>query len=78
MNKSDILHLLGWCSLIYFLFLLLWAVMFCQFHGWLYKTHGKWFDMSIEKFNSIHYLLMGIFKIIWLMFFLTPYIILRI
>jgi len=77
MDKFEILHLLGWCSLIYLLFLLLWVLLFTLCHNWLYEVHGRMFPMSVEKFNYVHYQLLGIFKIIWMMFFLIPYLVLR-
>lgn len=77
MGTSEILYLLSWCSFIYFLFLLIWAALFIVAREWVYKLHARWFPISQESFNSIHYALMGFFKIIWLVFFLIPYLVLR-
>ncbi len=77
MDKAEILHLLGWCSLIYLIFLLVWSLIFIVCQDWMYELHSKWFALSVEKFNLAHYILLGIFKIIWLMFFLVPYLVLR-
>lgn len=77
MDKAEILHLLGWCSLIYLIFLLVWSLILVACHDWMYGLHSKWIVISVEKFNSAHYILLGLFKIIWLMFFLVPYLVLR-
>jgi len=77
MEKSEVLHLLGWCSLIYMLILTLWSAMFLLARKWLYGLHSKWFSMPEETFNSINYALIGFFKIMLIMFFLIPYLVLR-
>jgi len=77
MGKAELLQFLGWCSLIYIAFLLIWALFFIGGGNWLYNLHRKWFAISIENFNLIHYSLMGFFKILLLVFFLVPYLVLR-
>jgi len=77
MAKAELLQLLGWCSLIYIILFSIWALFFMVGRNWLYKLHNKWFAMPIERFNVIHYVLMGIFKIILIVFFLVPYLVLR-
>ena len=77
MVKAELLQFLGWCSLVYIIFFLIWVLFFIIGRDWLYNLHGKWFPMPIDKFNVIHYALMGIFKIILIVFFLVPYLVLR-
>lgn len=77
MDKSELLQLLGWCSLIYIIILLTWGLFFIVGRGWMYNLHSKWFAMSVEKFNAIHYMLMGLLKILLIIFFLVPYLVLR-
>ncbi len=77
MAKVELLQLLGWCSLIYIIILSVWALFFIFGRDWLYGLHGEWFAMPIEKFNAIHYALIGFFKIILIVFFLVPYLVLR-
>ncbi len=78
MSKSELLYLLGCCSLIYIIFLSIWILFFIVGHDWLYNLHSKWFVISEEKFNAIHYALIGFFKIILIVFFLVPYLVLRV
>ena len=39
--------------------------------------HGKWFNLSEEGFAAVHYKMLAYFKLLWVMFNLTPYLVLR-
>lgn len=69
--------ILAWCTLINMGLLSIWLLFFIFAHDWLYKLHGKWFEFSVERFDSIHYCLLGLFKILIIMFMLVPYLVLR-
>jgi len=61
-----------WCTLINFGILLMWFTTFALAHDWVQGFHGKWFRLSREQFDAIHYAGMAFFKIgIWL-FNLVP------
>lgn len=65
---------LGWCSVMNFGLLLIWFLIFTLAHDWIYHLHGRWFHLSLETFDAIHYTGMALFKIgIWL-FNLMPYL----
>ena len=68
---------LGWCAVINYAALMLWFFMFAVARDWMYKVHGKWFTISNERFDEIHYSLMGWFKLLILVFNLVPYLVLR-
>jgi len=68
----------AWCSVINIV-LLIWWVFFLLFaHDWTYRIHSKWFKVSVEQFDAIHYAGMAMFKLGLLMFNLVPYFALRI
>lgn len=69
---------LGWCSVINMGLLLWWFLFFVLAHGWLFRFHGKWFNLSAERFDAIHYAGMACFKLSIFVFNLVPYIALRI
>jgi hypothetical protein len=69
---------LGWCTLINFGLLLWWFLFLVLAHDWTYRFHGKWFSLSKEQFDSMHYGGMAIFKMGVLLFNLVPYLALRI
>jgi hypothetical protein len=69
---------LGWCALINMGLLLLWLIFMTAAHDWIYRVHCRWFRLSEEKLDCIHYSGMAIFKIRIFVFNLVPYFALRI
>ncbi len=67
----------GWCALINYAVLIIWWLMFSFGRDWMRSVHGKWFEISNERFNEIHYQLMGWFKLLIFVFNLVPYLVLR-
>lgn len=78
MNVELVMAVLGWCTLINFALLVWWLLFVVFAHEWTYRAHARWFKISEEKFDSIHYSLMGAFKLIVIVFNLVPYLALRI
>ncbi|WP_370302233.1 DUF6868 family protein [Aeromonas encheleia] len=54
--------LLG-CLVINYLILLGWFAAFVFAHGWMYRLHSRWFHLSEERFDAIHYLGVAVYKI---------------
>ena len=78
MDISIIREILGWCALINYSILIAWFVAFILVGDWVYGITNKWFSLSRERFDAIHFITMAWFETsIWL-FFLTPYIALHI
>jgi hypothetical protein len=69
---------LAWCAVINIGLLLWWYVFITFAHDWTYRWHTKWFKMSVDTFDAIHYGGMGLFKIGIFLFNLGPYLALRI
>lgn len=69
---------LAWCTTIDLGLLLVWFLAFTLAHDQMYRLHGKWFKLSEEHFDAIHYLCMALFKVAFLLFNLVPYLALRI
>ena len=78
MTLETIRSVLAWCTLMNLVLLLFWFVYFRLAHDWLYRTHGKWFDIPADKFDVIHYGAMAGFKLGIILFNLVPYLALRI
>ena len=68
---------LAWCTLVNLVFMLIWFFFLTVGGGWMRRMHGKWFGMSDEGFAATHYRLLGHFKLLWVVFNLTPYLVLR-
>jgi len=78
MTLETIRDVLGWCSVMNIVFLIWWLAWFMLAHDFMYRFHKKWFKVSVETFDDIHYGLMGFFKISVILFNIVPYFALRI
>ena len=78
MTVEIVRDVLAWCSAINVGILLFWWLWFMLAHDFMYRFHGKWFKLSVERFDAIHYTLMGFFKIGIILFNIVPYLALRI
>ena len=67
-----------WCTVINYGILLLWFLVFSLAHDWMYRFHGRWFRVSPEQFDAIHYAGIAFYKIGIFLFNLIPYVALRI
>jgi hypothetical protein len=77
MTAELVRDVLAWSSVINLGLLLLWALWFMLGHDFIYRTHSKWFSLSEDRFDAIHYASMGFYKICILMFNIVPYLALR-
>jgi len=57
-----------WCLVINYGVLLAWFLVFRLAHGWLFRLHSRWFRLSEERFDAIHYGGMAGYKIGILLF----------
>jgi hypothetical protein len=78
MNIETIQYILGWSTVINYGILLWWFLFFVLAHDWMYRFHGRWFRLSVETFDGLHYGAMAAFKIGILLFNLTPWLVLQI
>lgn len=78
MDLEFLQSFLLWCSIINISILMIWVVMFMVAREFIYNLHNRWFKISNETFDSIHYGMMGFWKLSVFLFNLVPYIVLRI
>ena len=69
--------LLGWCTLINAGMFTVWSLAFVFAHDWVFKVHARWFKIPEERFDEIHYTMMGYYKLAVILFNLAPYLVLR-
>ena len=74
MNPNEVRDLLLWCVVINYGILFIWFGVFCIAHDWLYQLHVRWFKLSHDAFDAIHYAGMAIYKIGIMLFNLVPLI----
>lgn len=78
MTFELIRDILGWCALINIGVLLCWGLAILCFHDLVYRIHSKWFKISVEEFDKIHYIGMAAFKLLFVTLNLVPYLAMRI
>lgn len=64
---------LAWCAVMNIGLLLWWFIFITLAHDWTYRLHSKWFKISVEAFDTMHYAGMALFKMATLLFVLIPY-----
>ena len=67
-----------WCTLINYGVLLVWFLVFILARDFTQRLHGRWFQLSRQQFDVIHYAGMAVFKLGIILFNLVPYVALRI
>ena len=78
MTLETVLSFLLSSVLINYAILLAWFVIFRFAHDWMFQLHGKWFRLTAESFDTIHYGAMAFFKVGILLLNLVPYVALSI
>ena len=75
---ETLLPVLGWCAVINYGVLMVWWLIFVFGHSWLYQLNSEFFQISEQDFDNTHYLCMGLYKLGIFLFFLVPYLAVRI
>jgi len=78
MTIETIRAVLAWSLVLNIGWLVVWFLFFSLAHDWTYRLHTKWFNLSVEKFDAIHYAGMALLKVGILLFNLVPYLAMRI
>lgn len=78
MTLELVRNMLGWCAVINLGLLVWWFLFVVLAHDWTYQVHTKWFQLTRERFDAMHYAGMAMFKMLIFFFNLVPYFALRI
>ena len=79
MHDIDTLRsFLGWAALLNYAVLIAWFAAFKLAGDALYRLHARWFRITRETFDALHYGGMAVYKIGVLLFFMVPWLVLRI
>jgi hypothetical protein len=62
------------CFVLAVCLLLLWFVFYMAAGDWAYSIHSRWFELSKAQFDMMYYCVMGFTKMAGILFFLLPYI----
>jgi hypothetical protein len=63
-----------WCTIINGALLTLWITIFMLAPDLVYRTQSEWFPLPRETFNVVFYSFLGLFKIVFLVFNVVPYV----
>ena len=72
MTIQQIHDLLLYSLIINYLILLIWFGVLLFAHDWVYQLHTRWFNMTMQTFDTIHYAGMAAYKIGILLLNLAP------
>ncbi len=78
MELQSVQCFLFWCFVINAGLLIWWMLFFFFAHDWMYRLHTKWFRISVETFDAIHYAGMAMHKTAIIVLFVVPYLALMI
>ena len=74
MTTNEIKHILLWCVGLNCLVLFIWFGVFVFAHDWMYRLHSRWFKLSVETFDAMHYAGLSVYKIGIILLNLVPLI----
>jgi hypothetical protein len=74
MSLELLRNFLLWCTVINYGLLLVWFLSFTLARDWFQRFHGRWFRLSADQFDTLHYAGMAVYKLGILLFNLVPYI----
>ena len=63
-----------WCTIINGALLFLSAILFALAPGCMYRMQSRWYTVPQETFNTTYYSFLGAFKLLFIIFNVTPYV----
>jgi len=72
MSLEMVRKALLWCTVINYGVLLVWWLCFLFAHDWIHGWHSRWFHLSVEQFDAVHYAGMALYKVGILLLNLVP------
>ena len=72
MSTNEIKEFLLWNVGINYGVMLVWFGVFVYAHDWMYRMHTRWFKLSLETLDALHYGGLSIYKIGVILLNLAP------
>ena len=63
-----------WCTLINGGILILWTLFLVFAPDFVYRIQNRWFPIPRETYDVVIYAFLGLFKLLFLVFSVTPYL----
>lgn len=74
MDIQTLTRFFMWCTIMNGALLVIWTIMLMSAPGLVYRIQSKWFPIPQETFDVVIYSFIGLFKIVFLVFNLVPYV----
>ncbi len=74
MDIQTLTRFFMWCTIINGAMLVLWTTMLIMAPDLVYRKQSRWFPIPRETFNVVIYSFLGLFKIVFLVFSVVPYV----
>ncbi len=74
MNMQTLTTFFMWCTILNGALLLLWVTTWILAPNLVYRLQSRWFPIPRETFNVVFYSFLGLFKIVYLIFNVVPYV----
>jgi len=74
MDTQTLTSFFMWCTIINGGLLIFWSTVFMAAPDVVYRTQRKWFPIPRETFDVVMYAFLGMFKIVFLVFNVVPYV----
>lgn len=74
MDTQTLTTFFMWCTIINGVLFAFWTLMCMCALDWVFRTQSKWFPISRETFNVAIYSFLGLFKIVFLIFNVVPFL----
>lgn len=74
MTIETLTRFLMWCTILNGCLYAFSAIMLVAAPGWAYRMQSRWFPISREAFNVAIYSFLGLFKILFLVFNVVPFV----
>ena len=74
MGTQTVTAFFMWCTIINGIMFFLANMMCILAPGWIHRMQGKWFPMPRETFDVVLYSFLGLFKIVFIVFNLVPFV----
>ena len=78
MTIQTLESMLLWCTIINVGILVVWGLMLLFAHDFVYRLHTRWFKLSREQFDGIHYGCIAFYKMAVYLLNFVPWLALKI
>ena len=71
---KELADILLWSAIVNYVVLTIWWLFLMFARDWMYQLHGRWFQLTHNQFDCLHYALLGGYKLGIFLLFLGPWI----